>query len=121
MKRYKFILKPLFFIFSLLSSSYMVLEIEKISPSDFGRHQRLFVSDPKPAAIPVKSETRIYVYSHEYLKNLCFDYKYGIIDSETLDERINTFLYGFGAPQIRPPQIASVNKTNNILLQRIAE
>jgi hypothetical protein len=121
MKRYKFILKPLFFIFSLTASSYMVLVIEKISPSDFGRQHNLFVADPPPIVQPVKSQARILNYSHQYLRNLCFDYKFGIIDNETLDERINTFLYGFGSQKISPPQIASANKNNTILLQRIAE
>src|SRR3569832_2117450 len=120
MKQYTFILKPLFFIFSLVASSYMVLVIEKISPSDFGRHQTLFVADPKPAPAitAVKPDAMIYGYSKQYLKNLCFDYKFGIIDNETLDQRISTFLYGFGSPQTRPPQIASTN--NAMILQRIS-
>ena len=117
MKRYKFLIKPLFYIFSLTASSYMVLVIEKISPSDFGKHQDLFVSSPKPAAAAqvVKLD-----YTKEYLKNICFDYKYGIIDSATLDERLSTFLYGTQT-YIQPPQIATINRPSKVLLQRINE
>jgi hypothetical protein len=104
MRRYKFLIKPLFYIFSLTASSYMVLVIEKVSPSDFGKHQSLFEATTKPAAVKMVK----YDYGKEYLKNICFDYKYGIIDSVTLDERLNTFLYGMQADLQQAPRIAAV-------------
>jgi hypothetical protein len=115
MKRYKFLIKPLFYIFSLTASSYMVLVIEKISPSDFGKHKALF------EATPVNQMVK-FDYSKEYLKNICFDYKYGIIDSETLEERLSVFLYGVKSEPKPVPQMATVRDHNNkILLQRINE
>ncbi len=116
MKRYKFLIKPLFYIFSLTASSYMVLVIEKVSPSDFGKHQSLFVTEPsKPASTQlVKYDSR-----KELLKSICFDYKYGIIDSAAVETRISTFLSGL--PPAPDPQIAAVTKTDKILLQRINE
>jgi hypothetical protein len=108
MKRYKFLIKPLFYIFSLTASSYMVLVIEKISPSDFGRHQDLFVSEPKPA---VDVQMVKMNYTKQYLKNVCFDYKYGIIDNATLDERLSTFIYGTQMYK-QPPQIATIDITD---------
>jgi hypothetical protein len=114
MKRYRFLIKPLFYIFSLTASSYLVIVIERVSPSDFSKHPSLFLPQAKPVAVQ-SNDSRM-----EYLKNICFDYKYGIIDSSTLDERISVFLYG--APQ-KPftPQIATITRPNRILLQRINE
>jgi hypothetical protein len=117
MKRYKFLIKPLFYIFSLTASSYLVIVIEKVSPSDFGKHQSIFVSSPNPALTGKLAKSD---YTKEYLKNICFDYKYGIIDSSTLDARLSTFLYGI-EPKDTAPQMASVNTPTRILLQRINE
>jgi hypothetical protein len=115
MKRYKFLIKPLFYIFCLTGSSYMVLVIEKISPSDFSKHQTLFISTPKNIqAVQVK-----YDRNKDYLKSICFDYKYGVIDSATLDEKLNQFLYGTDIQPQPAPQIASISAPRKILLQRI--
>jgi hypothetical protein len=113
MKRFKFLIKPLFYIFSLTASSYMVIIIERISPSDFSKHPSLFLPQAKPVAVQVNDQRM------EYLKNICFDYKYGLIDSSTLDERISVFLYG--EKKLDSPQIATITRPNRILLQRINE
>jgi hypothetical protein len=83
MKKYTFLVKPLFFIFSLLFATWLVLIIEKISPSDFGRHKSLFEGTPKPI-VPIKNK--------QYLKNLFFKYNYGIIDSNELNNKLDFFL-----------------------------
>lgn len=83
MKKYKFLLKPLFFIFSLIFSSWLVLKIEKISPSDFGKEKLLFENDPVPT---------VSRYDEQYLKNLFMEYKFGIINSRQLDEKLDFFL-----------------------------
>ncbi len=114
MKRYKFLIKPLFYIFSLTASSYMVIVIERISPSDFSKQPTLFMPQAKPVAAVQAND-----YRKEFLKSICFDYKYGVIDSSTLDERLSVFLYGEKRPAA--PQIASITRPNKILLQRINE
>ncbi len=78
MKKYNFLLKPLFFIFSLLFATWLVLKIEKISPSDFNEYE---TSGQKPT-IP---------QPQQYIKKLCMDYKKGIIDSTQLDQRLTFF------------------------------
>jgi hypothetical protein len=42
MKKYKFLFKPIFFIFNLLFATWLVFRIEKIQPSDFGRYKGIF-------------------------------------------------------------------------------
>jgi hypothetical protein len=71
MRNYKFIVKPLFFILSLVFSSWLVLWIEKIRPSDFN----------------TKAGS-----GKSYLKKLALDYKVGFIDSVELDQRLEQFL-----------------------------
>ena len=39
---YKFLLKPIFFILSLLSGTYLILYIEKLNPSDLGSLENIF-------------------------------------------------------------------------------
>ncbi|MFY9311168.1 MAG: hypothetical protein WAQ28_19145 [Bacteroidia bacterium] len=84
MKDYTFILKPLFFVFSLIFSTWMVLAIEKVSPSDFGEYKTLFESQPAPM---VK-------FSTHYIQQLFGQYKTGTIDSVQLQRKLETFLTG---------------------------
>lgn len=84
MKNYKFILKPLFFIFNLIFATWLVLKIEKIQPSDFGEYKSLFYSGPKPKMVTISDK--------ETLKKLCTEYKQGKIDSVDLEKRLDKFL-----------------------------
>lgn len=83
MEKYSFLFKPLFFIFSLFFASWLVLKIEKLRPSDFGRERYLFEDEP------VHSVAK---YDEQYLKNLFLEYKFGIINSRQLDEKLEFFL-----------------------------
>jgi len=82
MEKYKFLLKPAFFIFNLLFSTWLVFQIEKISPSDFGKYKSIFENPPKPIPVQKKQE----------LKKLCADYKAGLLDSAGLEQRLDKFL-----------------------------
>jgi hypothetical protein len=84
MKKYKFLLKPIFFIFNLLFATWLVLKIEKIKPSDFGEHKKFF--DPAPAPRVVTPDDK------NYLRDLAIDYKYGRLDSVTLERKLDKFL-----------------------------
>jgi hypothetical protein len=77
MKKYKFILKPLLFIFNLLFASWLVLEIEKINPSHFDKERSLLNNKHEIFTIPNNSMQR--------LKKLCLEYKAGLIDSTELE------------------------------------
>jgi hypothetical protein len=105
MKKYNFLFKPLFFIFSLVFATWLVLYIEKISPSDFGRYEYLFNSEPKPLPKELKIQNPL-IYNTKQLslsrklsalrqaelKKLCFDYKAGLIDSSGLDQQLEIIL-----------------------------
>lgn len=85
MKKYKFLLKPAFFIFNLLFATWLVLKIEKLHPSDFGKYKSMFESsDVKP-----QPETR---YDKYYLQKLAEDYKTGILDSANFDLQLERFI-----------------------------
>jgi hypothetical protein len=84
MRKYKFVLKPLFFIFNLLFATWLVLKIEKIQPSDFGEYKSIFYSGPKPKMVTLSDK--------QYLKNLCMDFKKGEIDSLKLEQQLVKFL-----------------------------
>lgn len=84
MKQYKFLLKPLFFIFNLVFATWLVLKIEKIQPSDFGEHKSIFESAPKPRIVTQEDK--------KYLTTLALEFKYGLIDSTTLDKKLKKFL-----------------------------
>jgi hypothetical protein len=88
MKEYRFLLKPLFFIFCLFFSTWMVLKIEKISPSDFSRYSSLFESS-KERTEKIATEKR---KSKQFLKGLCIKYKAGILDSALLDRTLEEYL-----------------------------
>lgn len=84
MKNYKFLLKPIFFIINLVIATVLVLAIEKLKPSDFGAHKTLF--DPAPPPRIVTPEDK------GFLKSLATDYKNGVIDSLTLDKKLQEYL-----------------------------
>lgn len=84
MKNYKFILKPLFFIFNLVFATWLVLQIEKIKPSDFGEYKSIFYTGPKPKFVTQADK--------HYLKKLCTEYKRGTIDSLKLEKSLEDFL-----------------------------
>ncbi len=79
MKQYTFLYKPLFYIFSLLFATWLVTEVEKISPSDDSLKQTAIketgFSDPQ-----------------KYLLNVCCAYKAGVIDSAALNHKLTFFL-----------------------------
>jgi hypothetical protein len=83
MKKYKFLLKPAFYIFSLFFATWLVFKIERIKPSDFGRYKHLFGERPKF----IKSKL-----DKKNLKKLCIDYKAGVIDSLELERKIDKIL-----------------------------
>ncbi|MDO9184588.1 MAG: hypothetical protein Q7W13_01155 [Bacteroidia bacterium] len=89
--KYNFLLKPLFFIFSLLFASWLVLKIEKLRPSDFGKERYLFENEPVPSVAK---------YDEQYLKNLFLEYKFGIINSRQLDEKLEFFLKPGNKPAV---------------------
>ncbi|MDQ3046934.1 MAG: hypothetical protein M3R27_05245 [Bacteroidota bacterium] len=84
MENYKFLLKPILFIFNLLFATWLVLQIEKVSPSDFGRHKAIF--DTQPVVAPVLT------YDKYFIKQIAIDYKAGRIDSLTFDRLLNEHL-----------------------------
>lgn len=84
MSNYKFILKPLFFIFNLLFATWLVLRIEKIQPSDFGEYKSIFYKGVMPKMV-TKADKK-------YLKELCAEYKAGKIDDLKLEEQLDDFL-----------------------------
>ena len=95
MKKYKFLLRPLFFIFNLVFATCMVFKIEQISPSDFGRYKSLFENPPIPNAVHTPRNYQGDKQSQfslkpqlEDLKKICFDYKSGLIDSIVLEQQL---------------------------------
>lgn len=101
MKKYNFLFKPLFFIFNLLLATWIVLEIEKIKPSDFSKRPSFF-KDETPlvcatcgSVISQTDKTRqisALESQHLSLKKLCADYKYGLVDSTYLDRQLKKIL-----------------------------
>lgn len=84
MINYKFLIKPIFYISSLLFSSWVVLQIEKLNPSDFGRYKRLFGSGEE-----VQPSLNL---NKQYLIKLYSNYKEGKIDSAKFDQQLQKFL-----------------------------
>lgn len=84
MREKLFIFKPLLFIFNLIFATWLVLEIEKISPTDFGKYKSLFET-PEPLS-PEKLGDKA------YLKRVCAEYKAGKLDSIEVEELINRYL-----------------------------
>jgi hypothetical protein len=83
---YKFLIKPLFYIFNLLFASWLVLKIEQMKPSDLGRYGNLFT---KPQVQVVHSDAKTYV------RKLFSDYNHGAIDSAQLRQKLETYLDHF--------------------------
>lgn len=91
MEKYSFLLKPIFFIFSLLFATWLVVEIEKISPSDFGEYESYVSQEPYNPSEHFNDS--IYKYqSRKYLKSICDGYKAGVVDSVSLDKKLHVFL-----------------------------
>lgn len=86
MKKYKFLFKPAFFIFNIVFASWLVIKIERLSPSDMGRFRSLFENKTKQPA-PLPKDTGKYL-----LKKLCIDYKQGTIDNNTFDARLEKYM-----------------------------
>jgi hypothetical protein len=84
MKKYKFLLKPIFFIFNLIFATWLVLKIEKIKPSDFGEHKSMFTKAPAPRIL-TKSDKMV-------LKTFFMEFKYGLIDTAQLNKKLDKFL-----------------------------
>ncbi len=90
MKNYTFLIKPVFFILSLVFSCWMVMKIEQIQPSDFGRYRSLFEKPgtPQKESKVIKSDKKNLSDAKTKLKKLCQDYKAGLISSNKLDEEL---------------------------------
>ena len=87
MKNYSFLIKPLFFIFNLLFATWLVLQIEKIKPSDFGKHAGFFGPTKKEEPSLPNRELR-----KKYLYQLCGEFKAGRLDSARLNEELNRYI-----------------------------
>lgn len=101
MKKYNFLFKPVFFIFNLLLATWLVLEIEKIKPSDFSKRPSFFKQKTSPARTTggsascekyTEQHKSLLKSQHLTLKKLCIDYKYDRIDSTNLDEQLEKIL-----------------------------
>jgi hypothetical protein len=85
MEKYNFLVKPVFYIFSLVFSCWMVFSIEKISPSDFGKYKSLFeVSYDKNKKAGDSDQWKL-----SKLKALYKTYKEGAIDSSTFFRQLD--------------------------------
>lgn len=84
MKEKMLILRPLFFIFNLIFATWIVFQIEAVSPSDFGKYRSLF--EGPPAFTPEKMGEK------QFLKKVCSDYKKGKLDSTEVDLLLNRYL-----------------------------
>ncbi|MFL5764121.1 MAG: hypothetical protein ACJ77K_09280 [Bacteroidia bacterium] len=83
MSNYKFLLKPLFFIFNLLFATWLVLKIEQIQAPDAIMPPASTHNKPGSAG----NEKAI-------LRSLLWSYKAGRLDSIQLDNKIDDFLKG---------------------------
>jgi hypothetical protein len=85
MKNYKFLFKPVFFIFNLIFATWLVIKIERLQPSDFGRYKYIFEHrEARPDQVPQ--------YDKYYLKTLADDYKSGKLDSVAFDIQLEKFI-----------------------------
>lgn len=81
MKQLASLIKPLLFIAQLLIASWLVLYIEKLQPSDFGRYKSLFVNERKSLL-----EKRL--EAHEVL----FEFKQNRLDSLQAIHKLDSLL-----------------------------
>ena len=84
MNKYKFLLKPVFFVFNLVFATWLVFKVESISPSNFGKYKSLF--DEPPTGIPGKIQHK------KYLVKICADYKAGKLDTLQLNTKLEEYL-----------------------------
>jgi hypothetical protein len=82
MKEYKFLLKPAFFIFNLLFATWLVLKIEQVKPSDFGKYEPFLKGEHIAPAVNEKL----------MLKALLNSYKNGQLDSISTEQKIDEVL-----------------------------
>jgi hypothetical protein len=85
MERYNFLFKPVFFIVSLLFSSWLVIQVERLQPSDLGRFEKLFDSGEK-------EEKPSPEYIRAYLHTLYRDHQEGRISDQVLTIEVYKFL-----------------------------
>jgi hypothetical protein len=85
MEKYKFLFKPLFYIASLLFSSWLVLSIEKLHPSDLGRYQHVFEIDTMNISKKTSAKKRT-------LRKIMNEYKAGLLDTTNLDMELDKVL-----------------------------
>jgi hypothetical protein len=72
LKKYKFLFKPLFFIFNLFFATWLVLKIEEYQPS-----HKIKSEPPANKHLP-----------REQLKSIIFDFKRNKIDSVEMEDRL---------------------------------
>lgn len=84
MNTYKFLLKPIFFIFNLIFATWLVLKIEHLKPSDFGKNGSLFKPNEPKRIVTIKDRS--------YLISLATDFAEGKIDSLLLGQKIDAYL-----------------------------
>lgn len=93
MKEYQFLFKPIFFIFKLVFSCWLVFKIEYLSPSDFGKYESLFHVNQKLSSKAYEhARLSSPELQHVFLSKLCHDYKTGLIDSTILDQQLKRLL-----------------------------
>jgi hypothetical protein len=77
MNSYKFLLKPLIFIFNLLFATWLVFRIEQVSPTDLGMTDRKASANADPETVRKK------------FRQLCIDFKTGRINSTQLEQEFD--------------------------------
>jgi hypothetical protein len=91
----RFLIKPIFYISSLLFSCWLVLKIEQLCPSDLGRYESLFHSGP-----PVPAQSKHHTAQKRSLYSLISDLKAGRIDSVRFEEEMQKLFGRNGPPSI---------------------
>jgi hypothetical protein len=84
MKKYDFLLKPLFFIINLVFATWLVLAIERAHPSDFGSFGSIFNPPERPRKVTHADKA--------FLRKLIVGYKQGQIDSLLVERQLDSFL-----------------------------
>ncbi len=90
---YNFLFKPVFFILSLVFATWLVLYIEKLAPSDFGKYGSSFKEAPSPlpeASRPLQKKPSVFPRSH--LKKMYGNYKAGLISQSEWAHQLELFL-----------------------------
>jgi len=84
MNNYKFLRKPFFFLFNLLFATWLVLKIEQIKPTDFGRNRNFFEPAPQPRIVTIKDRAFLLQMANDYAKDK--------LDSAALRLKIEAYL-----------------------------